>query len=165
MFNDEEGKSFEDNESRMIFFCKGVIETVKKFGWPPNLIHCHGWMTSLIPIYLKEAYKNEPLFEDTKVIYSAYNNAQIESSFTKDFLEKALIQNLEEEDLAIFTNPEGNLDLNLGAISSADASIAAGKELDEASLRSIENSEKSKLVVNLEEENVLPQYMDFFNEV
>jgi len=53
IFDDEDEKPFEDNLDRMVFFCKGVMETVKKFGWPPDLIHCHGWMTSLVPLYLK----------------------------------------------------------------------------------------------------------------
>ncbi|KAA3633261.1 MAG: starch synthase, partial [Bacteroidetes bacterium] len=68
MFEDEDGKPFEDNMDRMVFFCKGVIETVKKFGWPPDIIHCHGWMTSLIPLFIKEAYKTEPLFQHSKVV-------------------------------------------------------------------------------------------------
>jgi len=61
VFEDAKGKPFEDNADRMVFFCKGVIETVKKFGWAPDIIHCHGWMTSLVPLYLKTAYKTEPI--------------------------------------------------------------------------------------------------------
>ena len=72
VFEDAEGKPFEDNADRMVFFCKGVIETVKKFGWPPDIIHCHGWMTSLIPIYIREAYKTEPLFHHSKIVYYYY---------------------------------------------------------------------------------------------
>jgi starch synthase len=67
-FESEEGTPYEDNPDRMVFFCKGVIETVKKFGWAPDIIHCHGWMTSLIPLYLKTAYKTEPLFQNSKVV-------------------------------------------------------------------------------------------------
>ena len=74
IFKDADEKAFEDNPDRMIFFCKGVVETVKKFGWAPDIVHCHGWMTSLIPLYLKTAYKSEPLFEDAKVVTSIYNN-------------------------------------------------------------------------------------------
>ncbi len=60
ILNDAEGNFFEDNDERAIFFCRGVLETVKKLGWAPDLIHCHGWMTSLIPLYLKTSYKDEP---------------------------------------------------------------------------------------------------------
>jgi len=88
VFEDDKGNAFEDNEDRMIFFCKGVIETVKKFGWPPDIIHCHGWMTSLVPFYLKTAYKTEPLFQQSKVVYSIYGE-EVGKDFSKDFLEKA----------------------------------------------------------------------------
>src|SRR5690606_34260461 len=58
-YNDQE-EFFEDNPERLLFFCKSALEIVKKFGWPPDVIHCHGWMTSLIPLFLKTAYKKEP---------------------------------------------------------------------------------------------------------
>ena len=66
VFKDEENKVYDDNAERMIFFNKGVMETIKKFGWPPDIIHCHGWMTSLIPLYMKTAYKKEAIFHNTK---------------------------------------------------------------------------------------------------
>ena len=74
MFKNENGDFFPDNDSRMVFFCKGVLETVKKFGWAPDIIHCHGWMTSLIPVYLKTLYKDEPVFKNAKVVYSIFEN-------------------------------------------------------------------------------------------
>jgi len=73
IFNDEDGKPFEDNQERMVFFCKGVLETVKKFGWPPDIIHCHGSLTSFIPTYLKTVYKDEAIFSESKCVYTAYN--------------------------------------------------------------------------------------------
>ena len=68
VFKDEKDKFFADNDERTIFFCKGVLETVKKLGWAPDIIHCQGWMTSLIPVYLKTLYKDEPVFKNSKVI-------------------------------------------------------------------------------------------------
>ncbi|HKK78417.1 MAG TPA: glycogen/starch synthase, partial [Phaeodactylibacter sp.] len=85
IFADSDGKPFEDNPDRMVFFCKGVIETVKKFGWAPDVVHCHGWMTSLVPLYLKTAYKNEPLFQQSKVVYSLYEGSP-EETFTDEFV-------------------------------------------------------------------------------
>lgn len=64
---------YEDNHERMAFFCKGVLETVKKLGWQPDIIHCHDWFTSLIPLYLKTIYQNEPTFVNSKCIFTAYN--------------------------------------------------------------------------------------------
>src|SRR5690625_6181330 len=59
IFENKDGEAFDDNAERMRIFCNCVMETVRKFGWPPDIIHCHGWMTSLIPLYLKRAYKND----------------------------------------------------------------------------------------------------------
>jgi len=64
---DSKGKFFEDNDERMIFFARGVLETVRKLRWSPDLVHCHGWFTSLVPLYLKNAYREDPLFADSKV--------------------------------------------------------------------------------------------------
>ena len=69
VFNGEDGKFFNDNDERSMFFCKGVLETVKKLGWVPEIIHCHGWMSALMPVYLKTQYQNDPHFSNAKVIY------------------------------------------------------------------------------------------------
>lgn len=84
MFEDQAGKLYDDNQDRMVFFCKGAVETVRKFGWSPDVVHCHGWMTSLVPFYLRTAYKDDPLFKKSKIIYSVYNES-LESNFNKNF--------------------------------------------------------------------------------
>lgn len=66
-----DGEEYKDNGERAIFYARGVLETVKKLGWTPDVIHCHGWITSLAPLYIKTAYKDEPSFQDAKVIFSA----------------------------------------------------------------------------------------------
>ena len=71
---DEEGKEFEDNDERSIFYVRGVMETVKKLRWMPDLIHCHGWMTALAPLYIKKHYRDDPYFKNSKVIYSVYDD-------------------------------------------------------------------------------------------
>jgi len=70
---DENNEFFKDNDERAIFFCRGVLETVKKLGWQPDVIHCHGWMTIPMGLYLKKVYQKDPHFSDTKVVYSMYN--------------------------------------------------------------------------------------------
>lgn len=122
--NKKTGEAFEDNDERMIFFAQGVLETVKQFGWPPNIIHLHGWMSSLIPLYLRKAYFKEPVFADTKIIYSAYPK-QFEGDFGTDFVKKAQINDLiTEEDLAIYNNGD-SFSLNIGAMNYADKAIIA----------------------------------------
>jgi starch synthase len=74
IFHDENDKWFEDNDLRTIFFCKGALETVKKFGWPPDIIHCSGWMTGLIPMYIKTAYRREPVFSHSKIVFTIGEN-------------------------------------------------------------------------------------------
>ena len=71
-FSDEEGVLYPDNDERAIFFAKGVVETVKKLNWVPDVIHVHGWMAALLPVYLKHYYKDEALFSDTKIVTSVY---------------------------------------------------------------------------------------------
>lgn len=162
MFEDEEGKGFEDNSNRMIFFCKSVIETVKRFGWPPDVIHCHGWMTSLIPSYLKNAYSNEPLFNNTKLVYSAYNSPHEASFDTEGFIETALTRNLEEEDLEIFKDSKGNINLNKGGMLVSDAIVLASDQVNEETKQTFESMDIPKLDANQEVEDKLPLYWDFF---
>lgn len=70
---DEDGKSFEDNTERAVFFARGVIETIKKLNWVPDIIHLNGWMASFIPVYLKTYYKNDFYFKNTKLVLTVYN--------------------------------------------------------------------------------------------
>lgn len=162
MFEDEEGKGFEDNSNRMIFFCKSVIETVKRFGWPPDVIHCHGWMTSLIPSYLKNAYSNEPLFNNTKLVYSAYNSPHESGFDAENFIETALTRNLEEEDLEIFKDSNGNINLDKGGMLSSDAIVLAGANVNDEAKKTFEAMDVPKLDANQDVEDKLPLYWDFF---
>ena len=97
-FADENENAFEDNAERAAFFCKGVIETVKKFGWVPDYVLCEGWMTGLIPFYLRTAYKTEPIFAQAQIIYTAYDSPH-EKEGGERFLQKAAIT-----DISILTN-------------------------------------------------------------
>lgn len=160
VFEDAKGKPFEDNEDRMVFFCKGVLETVKKFGWAPDIVHCHGWMTSLIPFYLKKAYHNEPLFQDAQIIYSLYNQT-LEDSFEDSFLEKASINSLEAEDLGDYQEGDA-IKLHKGAVAFSDAIIKGEEELNDASMSVLEGLEIPVLEAPSPEDNYLAQYLEFY---
>lgn len=160
VFEDSKGKPYEDNPERMIFFCKGVIETVKKFGWPPDIIHCHGWMTSLIPFYIKTAYNSEPLFQNSKLVYSLYDNA-LDKDFTDNFYTKASINNLSPEDLAIYQNGTG-VSLHKGAIAFSDAIIQGSESLSESTAALLGTADKPKLDF-VDEDNYKPAYLEFYN--
>jgi starch synthase len=129
VFTDADDKSFDDNQDRLVFFCKGVMETVKKFGWAPDIVHLHGEITSLIPLYIKKAYKNDPVFQDAKIVYSIYNNS-LGHSFDQKFLNIAAINDLEVEDLSAFDD-NGTINLDLGAIKYCDAIMSGNKSSDE----------------------------------
>lgn len=147
--HDKDGKPFEDNADRTAFFCKGVIETVKKFGWPPDIIHCHGWMTSLIPFYLRTAYTTEPLFKDSKIVYSLYQG-EAEDHIDPEFALKASINALAEEDLAPYMH-DGKPDLHAGAIQFADAVIKGSVEVNERNAALLASAEIPVLDVQGEE--------------
>lgn len=88
VFHDSQDKPFEDNGERIIFFCKSVLETAKKLGWPPDVIHCHDWMTSLVPAYFKTVYHKDPILKQAKVLWTLHNNV-IKGNWDKDMLNKA----------------------------------------------------------------------------
>ena len=162
VFTDDQGEPFDDNPDRMVFFCKGVIETVKKFGWPPDIIHCHGWMTSLIPLYLKTAYKNEPLFQNSKVVYSVYDNA-LDKSFSDKFIAKASINNLNEADLKAYQNGSG-ITLHKGAISYADALVIGSEKVGDSVSKVLDGLDKPVMGYQGAEEN-LDAYLEFYNSL
>lgn len=130
VFHNEEGNFYDDNAERMIFFCKSALETVKKFGWPPHVIHCHGWMTSLVPAYIKTAYKREPVFSYSSTIYTAQSTLFTET-LNENFIKKALISvDIKEKDLAAY-KPATNDALTLGGAKNADIVIMGDDQIGE----------------------------------
>ena len=106
VFTDEEGKFFEDNDERAVFFARGVLETVKKLRWAPDVIFCQGWLSHLVPVYLKKAYKNDPIFTNCKVVLSLHDDALAEK-FNPDFATKALFGDVTEKDLEPLKSADG----------------------------------------------------------
>jgi starch synthase len=119
---DENGVDYEDNDSRAIFYARGVLETVKKLRWCPEVIHCQGWMTALAPIYIKKAYKDEPSFRDSKVVFSLYDN-DFSGPISEDFKHKLIIKGLSAKELAGFPAKATCTDLCKLAIDYADGII------------------------------------------
>ena len=140
MFHDHEGKLLDNNDERMIFYCKGVIETVRKLGWAPDVIHCQGWFTSLVPMYIKKLYADDPLFENTKVIYSVFNNGY-KGKLSDNIIDKLLFEDLDENDLIGLKNLNVNT-LNKFAISYADAVVQASEKINKNVLTNIQDSGK-----------------------
>ena len=131
VFTDEDGKLFEDNDERAIFFAKGVIETVKKLKWAPDIIHVHGWMASLLPLYLREYYKNDPLFTESKIVVSAFNCNTSGVSCNDSLVDKIKFDQIDEEKLSLLkdkTNEDGLMKI---AVKNADAVIKGNPSLSD----------------------------------
>jgi starch synthase len=158
-YEDKNGVPFEDNADRMVFFCKGVIETVKKFGWAPDIIHCHGFMTSLVPFYLRTAYKNEPLFRESKIICSLYNE-KYDKVFDESFLRKGAINQLTPADLEVFRGEDG-IDIFKGVIACADGVAICSEEISEEVILKAEKAGKPYMPF-VEGEEILEAQVDFY---
>lgn len=154
---DAKGMEFSDNDERVIFFSRGVIETVRKLRWSPDIVHCHGWMSALIPIYLRKVFYDDPLFADIKIVYSIYNNG-FETPFRDTFSDKLMTDGIEEADLAGVKKADFN-SLTKLAIDSADGIIIGSKEIDKDVEKYLEKSGKHVLSYQGDED-----YIDAYNE-
>lgn len=162
VFKDSEGKPFDDNQERTVFFCKGVLETVKKFGWPPDIIHCHGPMTALLPLFKRKVYHNDPIFEHTKMVYSVYDN-DLDSSFGERFMDIAMINDLEEEDVAPYMT-DGKVNLNNGGIHYSDALIQGSTSVPDDVMSKMDASDAAKLGYSPVEEQ-LASIVSYYEEL
>jgi len=162
VFHDKNNKLFKDNEERAIFFCRGVIETVKKLGWGPDLVHCHGWISSLVPIYLKKAFKDNPLFSDTKIIYSVYDD-EFEGAFSPDFANKMKMAGISDKDLKHYKNPTF-VNISKAAIDFSDGVIFGSEEVNPEIRKYVINSGKPVLE-HQTMETYIDAYSDFYDEV
>ncbi len=161
LFTDKDNKPFDDNGERSIFFARGVMETVKKLRWSPDIIHCHGWFTSLIPLYIKKSYKDDPLFQDSKVIYSAYND-DFEGYLDSGFRKKLKIEGVAAEDTRIISDAN-YLNLNKLAVNFSDGIILGSENINKDVEEYINNSKKPVLTYKSEEEYI-NAYSDFYDE-
>lgn len=154
MFEKADGTFFEDNLDRTLFFCKGVVETVKKFGWAPDIVHAHGWMTSLLPALLKTTYRNEPIFQNAQVVYSAYDAEQANAAFTKDFEAKITANGLNEITAAYFDGT--TVDLNAGASKFSEGTIVGAEGIA---------SDNFSGTVLPHQEELSNRYLEFYEEL
>ena len=156
VFADNSNKFYEDNDERTIFFCKGALETVKKLGWSPEIVHCHGWMSALVPAYLKTIYKDDPTFKNSKVVYSVYYD-HFPNALNSDFAKKAIMNGMNAEHTQMYSEAT-NTALNLGAISYSDAVVYASENINEEVLKFVKKGNKPTL-----EFNSTSDYENYYN--
>lgn len=165
VFTDKEDKFYEDNDDRAIFFCKGVLETVKKLGWAPDIVHCNDWMTSLIPLYLKTTYKNDPIFKESKSVFSVYDAKGFDHKFNGDLVKKALMHDVDEEMLDYLKDGD-----YLGFIKTgskfADLVINAETEAADELEKLVSDSENKRKIDTIDpSEQTLDTYYELYNEL
>jgi starch synthase len=125
---DDNGKFFADNDERAIFYSRGVLETIKKLGWIPDIIHCHGWMTSFLPLYLKTLYKDDPAYAHTKVVYSYYDD-EFKGNLDKKLADKLVFDGLRPKDVELYLEPNFVNICKMG-IKMADAVIQGSEKVN-----------------------------------
>lgn len=157
---DEDGVLFPDNDERAIFFAKGVIETVKKLNWSPDIIHVHGWLASLLPMYLKQYYKDEPLFNESKIVTSIYNQS-FDGTLNIDMINKVKFDNIEEIHIKELEKPTYNNLMKI-AIDHSDALIIGSEEIPDELNKYLKNSEKPILDFKPKDE-FGEAYVEFYN--
>ena len=163
VFHDENEKWYDDNGLRTVFYCKGALETVKKFGWPPDIIHCSGWMTGLIPAYLKTVYKKEPVFAHSKIVYTIGQNT-FKEKLGSDFIKKALIHaSLKDKDLEVYKDAN-NTAMFRGGATFADA-ITFGAAKIEKKLVDEFSKVKGKKTLPFNPEGDLTDYLQLYGDL
>lgn len=119
----------EENDERLIFFVRGVMETAKKLRWEPARIHCSGWVTALAPLYLKKAYADDPTIGRAKVVFSIFNDA-FDGPLDARFQEKLRMDGFSEEEIATLGSaPVDWITLNKLAIDYADGLVISSEDV------------------------------------
>ena len=159
ILHDEKGKIYKDNDERMIFFTKGVIETVKKLNWSPDIIHLHGWFTSLFPLYLKTYYADEPLFAESKIVSSIYKQ-DFNGVISKKIHDKVTFDNIDEADITDLKNATYNSLCNIASYYS-DGTILASSEIPEEVKNKVKDSNKPNIELSGTEDQ--ESIIDFYS--
>jgi starch synthase len=159
---DENNNEFEDNDERAIFFARGVLETVIKLRWSPDIIHCHGWFTGMVPLFVKKTYKDNPLFANTRIVYSVYND-QFENPLNGEMSRKIAEDGIDMNDISVINEPTFENYTKL-ALAYSDAAIKGSEVINP----NIEEHIKTSGIQYLDfqpKESYIDSYFDFYNKI
>ena len=163
VFTDEAETFFDDNGLRAVLFCKGALETVKKFGWPPDIIHCSGWMTGLIPMFIKTAYKKEPVFSHSKVIYTIGANT-FKEKLGADFSKLVTINDfVTKKELEVLKDNNNTAMFKVGA-TYADAITFGAEKVDKKLVEEF-SKVKGKKILKYDAESDLTDYLQLYTDL
>jgi starch synthase len=164
ILTDENGEEYNDNEERAIFYARGVLETVKKLRWCPDVIHCQGWMSAFVPLFIKKAYKEEPSFRSSKVIFSAFDD-EFKQNFQDNLSDKLLLKGIEKSDIDnVISAPYSHEAIYKLAIEYSDGVIQNSEKINP----NLIEFAKSKNIPFLEyqsSENYMDAVNNFYEEV
>ncbi len=166
IYTNENGEFFADNDERAIFFARGVLETVKKLRWKPDVIHCQGWISHILPIYLKKVYKDDPIFTDSKLILSLYNEIE-DVAFSEDMKSKVLLSGIKNKDLDILSKANG-INLAKLAIQYSDGIIMGAPQLNpelEAHIKSLKLPVLPYMEIGIEKSEYIKEYNQFYDTI
>lgn len=162
-FTDEDGTLYPDNDERAIFFAKGVVETVKKLNWVPDIIHVHGWLAGMLPVYMKHYYKDEALFADTKIVTSVYAHGY-DGTLDKEMLKKVVFDEVPEGDVNLLAEPTYENVMKV-SVAHSDGVIIASPNVPDDLKAFVEASGKPYLPY-VDKDNFASAYTNFYkNEV
>ena len=160
LLHNDKGKLHADNDERMIFFTKGVIETVKKLNWSPDIIHIHGWFTALFPLYLNTYYKDEPIFAESKIVTSIYKK-DFTGVVSKKIKSKVEFDLIPKEEIEVLSKSNFNNLIKL-SIKHSDGIVSSSKETPKDLNELIDESKKPHLGYDSSiEKNA---YTDFYTD-
>jgi starch synthase len=162
ILTDNSGNYFKDNDERAIFFARGVIETIRKLRWSPDLVHCHGWFTGMVPFYLKHIYHDDPLFADSKIVYSPYSE-EFNNTFEGNFSQKAWMEGIQKDHFKVM-DTQDYLGYSKLVVENSDGVIYGSQQINENLKKHI--AETSKPVLEYHpDETYIDAYSDFYDKV
>lgn len=162
MEKDEMGEDYPDNGERAIFFARGVLETVKKLRWVPDIIHCQGWMSAVVPLYVKTAYHDEPSFANTKVVTSLYSKG-LQKELGTNFKKCVEFREVTAELLQPYKDQFNITELGKMAIDYSDGIILADKEVNGELLQYAQ--QQSHPVLTFNDEDFADAYEEFYHQI
>ncbi len=162
VLQDKNDTFYKDNDERAIFFARGVLETVQKLRWSPDIIHCHGWFTALIPLYVKKSFKDNPLFSDAKLVYSIYEDG-FDKELDKNFKTKLLYDGITKKDVELLATPSFE-NLTKLAVDNSDGLIMGSPQIN-TTIENYVSDSKKPLLPFKNTDDYIDAYAAFYDEL
>ena len=161
---DAKGKYLPNNDERSIFFARGVLETVKKLSWRPEIIHCSGWFSMLLPFYIRRTqYKDNPFFSDVKLVVT------LADDMFPDMLDAEMYKKLKDDggsvkDWNFFKEPN-YINLMKAAITYADGVVVSSANASKELIDFAKENKKTVIPYNQDKNVFYKNINDYYDSV